>query len=480
MATMDATGSLAPERRPAPPRLRNGDVSFWHTSLGSPVPRPALAAPRHADVCVVGAGFTGLWTAYYLKRAAPHLEIVVLEERFSGYGASGRNGGFVMAALPGPAARYAGDRGHGAVVAMQQWMIDTVDEVIRVAAREGIEADLVKGGYIRAAFTQTQLERQASAAESMRALGMGDTQLLSGAQLAERIQIHGAVGGLYTPHCARVQPAKLVRGLADAVEALGVTIYESTPVTRIAPGRASTPAGDVEAPFILRATEAYSARIAGLRRAILPLNSSMVATERLAPSFWDSVGWAGFETVSQASYAYAYMQRTADDRLAIGIAAHPELYRFGSRTENDGAAGPKAVALLRRRVAQLFPTLAEHGGIEHAWSGVFGAPRDWCASVGLDHETGIAWAGGYAGHGVATANLAGRTVRDLILGEDTELVRLPWVGRPTRRWEPEPLRWIGAHVLNAAYRIADEHEHRAGRASPLAAIADKISGVAPL
>lgn len=472
-------GLSAKGRRPAAVPAHGG-VSFWHAALGAPVHRPALPGPRRADVCIVGAGFTGLWTAYYLKRAAPHLEIVVLEQRFSGYGASGRNGGFVMAALPGLAARYAADRGPDAVVAMQERMIGTVDEVIAVATREGIDADLVKGGYIRAAFTPTQLDRQAAGVKSLRSIGMREAVLLSGAELRRRIDINGAIGGLYTPHCARVQPAKLVRGLATAVEGLGVAIHESTPVTRLAPGRASTPAGDVQAPIIVRATEAYSARIAGLRRAILPLHSVMVATGSLHAAFWDSVGWGGHETVSEASHAYAYMQRTSDDRLAIGIAAHPELYRFGSRMDDDGAAGPRAIALLRRRIAQLFPTLAEHGDIEHAWSGVFGAPRDWCASVGLDHETGLAWAGGYSGHGVSTANLAGRTVRDLVLGEETELTRLPWVGRPARRWEPEPLRWIGAHVLNAAYRIADEHEQRAGRPSPLAALADRMSGAAPL
>lgn len=454
----------------------NGNVSHWYTALGGrPARRPRLTGSRDADVCIVGAGYTGLWTAYYLRKAAPELDIVVLEREFAGYGASGRNGGWLTSAVAGSSSRYARSHGKTAALALQQAMIESVDEVIRVTEAEGIDADIVKGGELTIATSPAQLARLREAAEYETAWGQTGITPLDAAETAGRVRVDGVLGGFHHPNSARVQPAKLVRGLASVVEKLGVPIYESSPVTAINPGAATTPHGTVRARHILRATEGFTARLPGLRRDWLPMNSSLIITAPLPPEVWDEIGWAGREVLGDQAHAYMYAQRTADDRIAIGGRGVP--YRYASRTDADGVTHASTVAALREILTRFWPMTRPYA-IDHAWSGVLAVPRDWCATAGLDRATGLGWAGGYVGHGVTTTNLAGRTLRDLVLGADTALTALPWVQRRVRRWEPEPLRWLGVQAIYAAYRTADRAETRTGsaRTSLLATVADRLSG----
>ncbi|WP_030250639.1 NAD(P)/FAD-dependent oxidoreductase [Streptomyces violens] len=452
----------------------NGNISFWYRQTGIPSRRDPLDGPVDADVCIVGAGFTGLWTAYYLKKADPGLRIVVLEREFAGFGASGRNAGWLSGKIAGSPAVYARERGPQSVRELQRAMNATVDEVIAVAGAEGIDADIVKSGYLTVAHRPAQLPRLRAAHEKSVHWGNADEVLLSGREVRDRIDVAGALGGVHNPHCARVHPAKLVQGLAQAVAALGVTIHESTPVTRIAPGRAETPFGTVRARRVLRATEGFTSDLHGERRTWLPMNSSMVVTEPLPEEAWKTIGWDGHELLSDLTHAYTYAQRTADGRIAIGGRGVP--YRFGSRVDRDGRTSPKTVRALRDTLARLLPATAG-ARIDHAWSGVLAVPRDWCASVSFDRRTGLGWAGGYVGHGVAATNLAARTLRDLVLEQDTDLTRLPWTGHRTRAWEPEPARWLGVHGMYAAYRAADRSEAtRRTTTAPIAKIADRISG----
>ena len=446
--------------------VANGGVSFWWAQLGVPERRPPLAGATQADVCIVGAGYTGLWTAYYLARAAPSLRIVVLEQRFAGFGASGRNGGWLVNSVTGGRERYVRSHGAEAAARLQTALTGAVDEVVRVAAAEGIEADVVRGGELTVATTDAQWAR-------LRATGGDDLEVLDADAVRRRIAVAGARGGTWQPHAARVQPARLVAGLARAVEALGVTIHEDTRVTRIAPGRTETDRGAVSARIVVRATEGFTARLPGERRTWLPMNSSMIVTAPLPPSTWDEIGWAGREVLGDAAHAYIYAQRTADDRIAIGGRGVP--YRFGSRHDADGATPAGTVSALTAALERLFPVV-RGVPVEHAWSGVLGVPRDWSATVGLDRATGLAWAGGYVGTGVAATNLAGRTLADLVLDRETELTALPWVDHRVRRWEPEPLRWLGVRALYTAYRAADRAERTRPTTSPLATLADRISG----
>ncbi|WP_327291720.1 NAD(P)/FAD-dependent oxidoreductase [Streptomyces sp. NBC_01198] len=457
----------------------NGGISFWYAGTGIPMPREPLPGDREADVVIVGGGYTGLWTAYYLKQAVPFLRITVLEARFCGYGASGRNGGWLYNGIAGRD-RYARLHGHDAAVALQQAMNATVDEVVRVAAVEGVEADIQQGGVLEVAYSPAQLARLRAYHERETAFGEKDRVLLGAAESARRIRAAGTVGASWTPHGARVQPVKLLQGLAAAVERLGVTIHESTAVTEIRPKHAVTPYGTVRAPYVLRCTEGFTASVKGQRRTWLPMNSSMIVTEPLPPELWATIGWEGGETLGDMAHAYMYAQRTADGRIALGGRGVP--YRFGSRTDNDGRTSDRTVAALREVLVRLFPATAGVA-IDHAWSGVLGVPRDWCASVQLDRTTGLGWAGGYVGSGVATSNLAARTLRDLVRqdsgqGHGTELTALPWVGHRVRRWEPEPLRWAGVRGMYAAYRGADRREltGRSAATDPVARYADRISG----
>jgi glycine/D-amino acid oxidase-like deaminating enzyme len=459
--------------------MRNGEVSYWWQRHGIPARRPALPGGTEADVCIVGGGFTGLWTAYYLKRADPALRIVLLEANFAGYGASGRNGGWVTSALPGSRARYARHpRGRDGVRDLEQHLRDTVDEVARVCTAEGIDAGLVKGGELSVATSAAQDARLRHRLDEERDWGDGPgiVRYLAGQELAGRLRVQGAVGALYSPHCARVQPADLVAGLAGVVAAAGVQLYEATPVTSISPGLARTPAGDVRAPYVLRCTEGFTADIPGQHRTLLPMNSAMIVTGPLGAEAWQRIGWDGRETLGDEAHAYIYAQRTADGRIALGGRGIP--YRFGSGIDHDGAIAASTIAQLGRILRRMFPAAAP-AGLEHAWCGVLGVPRDWCATVTLDAQSGLGWAGGYSGHGVAASNLAGRTLADLVRRVPSPLTTLPWVGHRSPRWEPEPARWAGVHGLYTLYRAADRLEGtgRSARTSVLAKAGDLISGI---
>ncbi|MEU0430580.1 FAD-dependent oxidoreductase [Streptomyces sp. NPDC006290] len=457
----------------------NGGISFWYADDGLPAPREPLPGDASADVVVVGGGYTGLWTAYYLKKAAPFLRVTVLEQKFCGYGASGRNGGWLYNGIAGRD-RYAKLHGQEAAVRLQQAMNATVDEVVKVAAEEGIEADIHQGGVLEVAYTPAQLARLKAFHAHELSYGETDRELYGAKETAERIRVADAVGSAWTPHGARLHPVKLVKGLAAAVEALGVTIHEQTPVTEIRPQHAVTPYGTVRAPYILRCTEGFTANLKGQKRTWLPMNSSMIATEPLTAGQWAEIGWEGRETLGDMAHAYMYAQRTADDRIALGGRGVP--YRFGSRTDNDGRTQQATIDALYEILVRFFPSLTGVR-VAHAWSGVLGVPRDWCATVTLDRSTGLGWAGGYVGSGVATTNLAARTLRDLVRQDSgqagaTDLTTLPWVNHKVRKWEPEPFRWIGVHGMYATYRTADRREltTHSPESSRLAQLADRVSG----
>jgi glycine/D-amino acid oxidase-like deaminating enzyme len=478
--------------------MRNGEVSYWWQARGGfPSRRPSLPGPLDADVCIVGGGYTGLWTAYYLAGLRPDWRIVVLEAAFAGYGASGRNGGWVTSEMPGSRARFAkAATGAAGVRAFEAALRSTVDEVGRVCEAESIDCDFFKGGRISVATTASQLARLRAGLTEIRERGDGDDvyQFLSGAETRERINVAGALGGRYAPASARVQPAALAAGIAAAAERRGVQIYEATQVTEVQPAGASpggaagavarTKFGDVRARSVLRCTEGYTAGLPGLRRALLPMNSHMVVTEPLGDAAWAEIGWQGYETLGDEAHAYMYAQRTADGRIALGGRGVP--YRFASATDHLGETDPSTVAALTRVLRRMFPAAAS-ARIEHAWCGVLGVPRDWCASVSYHPASGLGWAGGYTGVGVAASNLAGRTLADLVAGEESPLTQLPWVGHRSRAWEPEPARWAGVHGLYTLYRLANRLESAApaGQGSDsrvrlgetLGRVGDAISGI---
>jgi glycine/D-amino acid oxidase-like deaminating enzyme len=449
--------------------------SFWLDQVGEVRVRPTLQGAHQADVCIVGGGFTGLWTAYELLRADPERKVVVLEAEHVGFGASGRNGGWVLGKVSGSEKAWRRRGGSRAPRAMSGAIQTAVTEIGEVVVREKIDCDWRQGGSLAVARNQPQLARLRSELEHEREWAGDETagRLLSAAELRERVAIDRGLGALYTPYCARVQPAKLAVGLALAAERSGAAIYERSPAASVERGVARTDAGEVRARHVILATEGYTANLPGRHRALLPLNSAMIVTEPLPAEVWAQLRWEGAETLLDGSHLYTYSQRTADGRIAIGGRGVP--YRFGSRTDREGPVPSRTVQDLRARLCSMFPAL-EAVPIARAWHGVLGVSRDWCPTVGLDPASGIGFAGGYAGEGVAASNLAGRTLRDLILGRDTELTQLPWVGTPARNWEPEPLRFIGALGVYRLYREADRRESKTGRRSWIATFANAVAG----
>jgi glycine/D-amino acid oxidase-like deaminating enzyme len=446
-------------------------LSLWHETVpGSLVPRPALAGDTEVDVAIVGAGFTGLWTAYYLQLAQPELRIAILESQIAGFGASGRNGGWCSAQFPVAASTLAREHGAEAARAQYRALRDSIAEVVRVAHDEGIDADIATGGEVVLARRPAQLLRAHADRVESDEFELGISELDADAARA-RLAATGVVGATFTPHCAAIHPAKLVRGLADVVQARGARIYERTPAVGIEPYCVTTETGRVRAGTVVRATEGYTARLPGLRRAIVPVYSLIIATEPLADSVWEQIGLAERETFSDHRHLIIYGQRTADGRLVFGGRGAP--YHLNSRITDGYDRVPKVFAGLQRILIELFPVLAGTR-ITHRWGGPLGIARDWHASVGL--SGGLAWAGGYVGDGVSTTNLAGRTLADLICARETELVTLPWVGHRSPNWEPEPLRWLGANAALWAMRWADGAESRGTRPSRVAGVVDKILG----
>ena len=441
--------------------------SLWWSTLPGVEARPRLAGDIDVDVAIVGAGYTGLWTAYYTLLNDPTLKVAVIERKVAGFGASGRNGGWCSALFPAALHRIARESSRDEAIRLQRTMNATVDEVARVIGAEGIDAGWKKGGTVIVARNELQRARAEADIADARDWGFGpeELELLDAAETQARIGIPDAIAGTWNAHCAAMNPARLVRGLAAAVERRGATIYENTPALAIAPGGVRTAYGVVRAAKVIRATEGYTPDLPTGKREIVPVYSLMIATEPLSDEQLQSVGLEERPTFSEYRNMIIYGQRTADGRIAFGGRGAP--YKFGSRTDASFDVDAKVHAWLERTLVELFPSL-QGVGITHRWGGPLGIARDWWATVGLDPVTGLGWAGGYVGDGVGTANLAGRTLGDLITGRQTDLVTLPWVNRRSRRWEPEPLRWLGVNAGLQAMGWADPEERRSGRPSVIA------------
>ncbi len=444
-------------------------AGFWLDTCGDDLaPRPALPGDDRVDVAIVGAGFTGLWTAYYLAKADPSLRIAVLEKRVAGWGASGRNGGWASAELVSTPSTVAARFGTDAALATQRAMDGTVLEIERVCEAEGIDAHLVRGGSLRVATTPLEAERLRADLDALHAVGLdeGDRRWLDADEASDRIAVHGIRAATYTPSCAALHPARLARGLARVVEGLGVRIHEGTAARAVRPGRVRTDRGTVRAEVVVRALEGETGSLRGHERLLLALHIHMGVTEPLPTSFWDEVGWRNGETLSDVRPVFVYAQRTRDDRIAFGLArGHPHP---GWLTPTSIV--PTAARALRATLARLFPAAAG-ARIASLWSGYVGMSRDRFPSVGL--RDGIGWAGGYFGDGVSTANLAGRTLTELVVGPRTPLSELPWVDHRWPPWEPTPLAMTGAAGLFGAIRWADAAEARTGRPSRVLALAER-------
>jgi glycine/D-amino acid oxidase-like deaminating enzyme len=451
------------------------DSLWYHTAEDSFTPRPPLPGDIDVDVAIVGAGYTGLWTAYYLHGIDPTMRIAIVEREIAGFGASGRNGGWCSALFPPASSGIARRHGREAAVAVRQAMHQAVVEVGRVADAEGIDIHYARGGTVELARNEAQLTRAREEVEEEREItgSVEGLELLSKEETEGLLNATKVLGGIYGPHCAAIHPLRLVRGLASCVEARGVSLFERTRASEIKPGAVVTDHGTVHAEIVVRATEGYTPSLRGQRRKFIPLYSLMIATEPLPAAAWDEIGLRRRETFGDLRHLRIYGQRTADDRFAFGGRGAP--YHFASRTRPSFDRDRRVHSALRGVLVDLFPVVANYQ-VTHEWGGALAIPRDWHASVGLDRRSGLAWGGGYVGDGVATTNLAGRTLAQLIASQESELTRLPWVGHRSRSWEPEPLRWLGVNAGRLLMTSADRSEERSGRPAKRAKAFSRFMG----
>ena len=450
-------------------------LSYWLSSVpGELSPRDPLPGDLDVDVAIAGAGFTGLWTAYYLAAASPGLRVAVCEREIAGFGASGRNGGWCSALFPASLAKLERMAGRDQAIAMYRAMQGTVDEVARVVAAEGIDCHWAKGGTVQLARSPAQLERAIDEINEARSYGFGedDVRLLTAAETAERVTADGRGRRHVHPSLRGHPPGPAGPGAGRGGAPPRGPGVRGHAGHRDQPGRLRTTRGTVRAQYVIRATEGYTPELPGLHRAIAPVYSLMIATAPLPESAWDTIGLA-WPMFTDYRHLIIYGQRTADGRLAFGGRGAP--YHFGSAVRPEFDRSPAVFSALRRTLQELFPALGDVE-VTHTWGGPLGVPRDWCASAGLDRATGLGWAGGYVGDGVATTNLAGRTLADLVLRNDSDITRLPWVGHRSPSWEAEPLRWLGANAGLHAMGWADRAEARSGLPSRLAQLTGRFLG----
>lgn len=436
--------------------------------------RARLEGSVEADVAIVGAGYTGLWTAYYLLKSDPSLRVVLVEKREVGFGASGRNGGWASAIFPISLSRVAQMYSHAAALNLQAAMNHTVDEIGRVLNLEGVEADYAKQGFLSLARSTPQMERVQAAVDASSRFGLPNQwQALDQGQATERVGARGVLGGLYTEHCALIHPGKLVHGLASLVESLGATIYERSAVTEMSQGRIRTAQGEVKANFTVRATEAFTSQQQGYSRYVIPLYSLVLATEPLPLELRRQLNLDQRLAFNDMRHLRVYGQVTAEGRLVFGGRGAP--YQWGSRISEDSDLVDNVHAKIHKNMLEFFPELAD-AQVTHRWGGALGVSRDWCPTVSIDRKNRTAWAGNYVGDGVATSNLAGRILRNLILEQNDEINNLPLVNHRSPSWEPEPLRWLGVNSGLAAASLSDIEERITHRPSRTAMLLEKLTG----
>jgi len=429
------------------------------------------------DIAILGGGYTGLWTAYYLLRANPRLKLCVLEKQIVGYGASGRNGGWCSSKFPVTPAMLERRYGIEAARSLMLAMKDAVEEVGCVCEEEKIDAHFHKGGVLTLARTAPQLPMLRSTFAAYGRLGIGSwVRLLSTEEAAERIRVTLVRGALLQSENASIHPARLVRGVARAIEKRGGTIYEQTEVLDYEGGptpRVVTRAGEIRAKTaIVLAGESYLSQLPKLHRVVLPIYSLISLTEPLSSEQWTQIGWHDRESVASCNYTVDYLTRTADGRILFGSRGAP--YRFGSKISDDQDRHAQTHAHIQTLTREWFPIL-QQTKFTHAWGGPVGMPRDWMPTAHFDRDLKIASARGYTGQGVSTTNLTGRILAELISGQGTELSQLPITQRQSPQWELEPFRWIAVRYMQNAFQRIDD-AGRQGRTKPVDSFAAEFLG----
>ena len=403
------------------------------------------------DVAIIGGGFSGLWSAFHLKKLDPKIRIAIFEAKNLGFGASGRNGGWASSEYPVYRGTLTKRIGSALAAQLFEALNLSIDEIGEFSNKHS-EVGFVKSGSLYFARNRAQLNRLKAKVE-------GGSLRLSGNEVKERLNVSGALGGVLNPICATINPLNLVLALATYLRSEGVSIFENSWATPVS-GGVLVNSSLVEAPAVIQATEVFGEP----GREFIPLYSLMVATEPLSKAVWEEIGNRERFTFAENSHMVNYAQRTLDDRIAIG--GRGATYPFGSKLQESKEATAKVHEKIRSLLRSWFPVLSEVN-FTHAWGGAVAITRDWEPYVQWDQKRGFGRLGGYAGDGVTMSHLAAKILAHEILNLKSELRNLHFVNQKIRPWEPEPIRYLGVNTLVKLSGIADTEERITGRASLL-------------
>jgi glycine/D-amino acid oxidase-like deaminating enzyme len=432
---------------------------------------PALRGEQTADVAIIGGGYTGMWTAYFLGERMPGARIVLLEQDICGGGPSGRNGGFVHGwweDLPYLAGRY----GRDAAMAIASEADEAVDGIGAWCLEHGVDAWYTKAGYLRVnAFPGREHDWDATVA-GLRALGQEGRLVPRGAAEVQRTCASPAFGdGLLMPSAASIQPARLARGLRRVLLERGVRIHEGTRVrgmTGDGPVSLSTDAGRVRADQAVLAINAWASGWPGFRTRVLAWASYMVITEPI-PDRLAALGWTGGELISDSRFTISYFRTTPDGRIAFGAGVGAA--GLGGRIGRTFTHDARAVARVAANFRHLFPAMADVPFTD-AWGGPIDITGHRFPEIASGHGGRVHFAHGFAGNGVGPSRLAGRILASLVEGGGDPVARLAFVGRRQPFLPPEPIRFVGARLVREALIREDDALDAGRRPSwPIRAIA---------
>jgi glycine/D-amino acid oxidase-like deaminating enzyme len=450
---------------------RQATVSWWmEEALADPAlggdPCPALVGPTRADVVVLGGGYTGLWTAWFLKERAPDLDVAIVERETCGDGPSGRNGGFCYGLwedLPALVRAFGDEDALRVARAAQR----SVDEIERWCAEHDVDAWFSRTGHLTVATSQAQDGAWDDIVSEARRLGVEPDRFVE----LTRNEVHARIpspvfrGGLLQPDNALLQPARLARGLRRELLARGVRIFERSPIARFSSGPpvvVETAEGRVSADHGVLALGAWASSLPRFHRAIVPRATYIVVTEP-APERLAEAGWTDGVGLSDWRTALRYFRTTPDGRIAFGAAAAPAgVGGLGPRMRYDAASVRKLVEDLRR----FFPPFRDVR-VEAAWGGPIDVTGGHLPFFGALPGGAMHYGLGYTGGGVGPSHLGGKILAARILGLEGEHTALPLVGMEPLRFPPEPLLSVGAAITQAAIVRKDDAEDRGRRADPV-------------
>ena len=451
----------------APPRALSGasQKPFWLDHPDAPEPLPALSVAEHADLAVIGGGFSGLWTALLAKERDPRRNVVLVEGRRIAWGGTGRNGGFCSASITHGLGNGL-ERFPGEIDVLERLGRDNLDDIERAVARYEIDCDFARTGDLAVATQPWQLEEMAGAAELAAGFGV-DLELLDASQVRAEVNSPTYLGGVWDKDgCATVDPARLAWGLRRACLAAGVRIYEHTPVTAIGAGRRggplslATPAGTVVADQVALAAGAFAPLLQRLRYYVVPVYDYVLMTKPLSPPQLASIGWRNRQGIGDAGNQFHYYRLTADNRILWG--GYDAVYYYGSKIAARLDQRPATFAMLADHFNTTFPQL---DGIEftHRWGGVIDTCSRFCAFFGTARSGRLAYVAGYTGLGVGASRFGANVVLDLLAGEPTERTELEMVRSMPLPFPPEPIRAAGINLTRWSLARADRRDgHRNG------------------